>query len=152
MRAGSLFSRNSRKRQREEETKEDIRKRKSLFSRNGKERRDRDILFSRNGKDRRDILQSKQSLLLSRSIKHKEEEKERRPRLSMFTRNYEGKETLVTMIAKHYKESVIDDGYKCGFCKKKDPCTKKMIIQKFPKILVIHLNRFGSLRLGSSQF
>ena len=33
-------------------------------------------------------------------------------------------------------------GYKCSKCKREDNFTKQLTIQKFPKILVIHLKRF----------
>ena len=46
------------------------------------------------------------------------------------------------MLQNFLAEEICDGDYKCGNCKKKGHCTKRLIIYKFPKILIISLKRF----------
>ncbi|XP_030633064.1 ubiquitin carboxyl-terminal hydrolase 2a isoform X1 [Chanos chanos] len=51
------------------------------------------------------------------------------------------------------KEDVLDGDEKptCYRCKARRRCTKKFTIQKFPKILVLHLKRFSEARVRTSK-
>ncbi|XP_041947751.1 ubiquitin carboxyl-terminal hydrolase 2 isoform X2 [Alosa alosa] len=56
-----------------------------------------------------------------------------------------GEVTLTDCIKLFTKEDVLDGDEKpiCQRCKSRRKCTKKFTIQKFPKILVLHLKRFS---------
>ncbi|XP_043937058.1 ubiquitin carboxyl-terminal hydrolase 2 isoform X2 [Protopterus annectens] len=51
------------------------------------------------------------------------------------------------------KEDLLDGDEKptCYCCKARRKCTKKFTIQKFPKILVLHLKRFSEARIRTSK-
>lgn len=51
------------------------------------------------------------------------------------------------------KEDVLDGDEKptCERCKARRKCTKKFTVQKFPKILVLHLKRFSEARIRTSK-
>ncbi|XP_029428736.1 ubiquitin carboxyl-terminal hydrolase 2 isoform X2 [Rhinatrema bivittatum] len=51
------------------------------------------------------------------------------------------------------KEDILDGDEKptCCRCKVRRKCTKKFTIQKFPKILVLHLKRFSEARIRTSK-
>lgn len=51
------------------------------------------------------------------------------------------------------KEDVLDGDEKptCYRCKARRRCTKKFMVQKFPKILVLHLKRFSEARVRTSK-
>jgi len=47
------------------------------------------------------------------------------------------------MFEEFLKEEVLDDLFKCEKCNKRTKSTKKFVIWRLPKILVIHLKRFA---------
>ncbi|XP_069080960.1 ubiquitin carboxyl-terminal hydrolase 2 isoform X3 [Pleurodeles waltl] len=51
------------------------------------------------------------------------------------------------------KEDILDGDEKptCDRCKARRKCTKKFTVQKFPKILVLHLKRFSEARIRTSK-
>ncbi|KAM8927104.1 ubiquitin carboxyl-terminal hydrolase 2 isoform 2-T2 [Pelodytes ibericus] len=61
--------------------------------------------------------------------------------------------SLMDCIRLFTKEDVLDGEEKptCCRCKARRRCTKKFTIQKFPKILVLHLKRFSEARIRSSK-
>ncbi|KAM4650999.1 ubiquitin carboxyl-terminal hydrolase 2 isoform 2-T2 [Discoglossus pictus] len=61
--------------------------------------------------------------------------------------------SLMDCIRLFTKEDVLDGDEKptCCRCKARRRCTKKFTIQKFPKILVLHLKRFSEARIRSSK-
>lgn len=61
--------------------------------------------------------------------------------------------SLMDCIRLFTKEDVLDGDEKptCCRCKARRRCTKKFTIQKFPKILVLHLKRFSEGRIRSSK-
>ncbi|XP_061574663.1 ubiquitin carboxyl-terminal hydrolase 2-like isoform X3 [Cololabis saira] len=62
-----------------------------------------------------------------------------------------GEVTLMDCMRLFTKEDVLDGDEKptCCRCKARRRCTKKFTIQKFPKILVLHLKRFSEERRSS---
>ncbi|KAL9825980.1 LOW QUALITY PROTEIN: ubiquitin carboxyl-terminal hydrolase 2 [Geothlypis trichas] len=64
-----------------------------------------------------------------------------------------GEVTLMDCLRLFTKEDVLDGDEKptCCRCKARTRCTKKFSIQKFPKILVLHLKRFSESRIRSSK-
>ncbi|NXN84224.1 UBP2 hydrolase, partial [Bombycilla garrulus] len=64
-----------------------------------------------------------------------------------------GEVTLMDCLRLFTKEDVLDGDEKptCCRCKARTRCTKKFSIQKFPKILVLHLKRFSEARIRSSK-
>ncbi|NXG42828.1 UBP2 hydrolase, partial [Psilopogon haemacephalus] len=64
-----------------------------------------------------------------------------------------GEVTLLDCLRLFTKEDVLDGDEKptCCRCKARTRCTKKFSIQKFPKILVLHLKRFSEARIRSSK-
>ncbi|XP_063293069.1 ubiquitin carboxyl-terminal hydrolase 2 isoform X1 [Pelobates fuscus] len=61
--------------------------------------------------------------------------------------------SLMDCIRLFTKEDVLDGEEKptCCRCKARRRCTKKFTVQKFPKILVLHLKRFSEARIRSSK-
>ncbi|XP_053547346.1 ubiquitin carboxyl-terminal hydrolase 2 [Bombina bombina] len=61
--------------------------------------------------------------------------------------------SLMDCIRLFTKEDVLDGDEKptCCRCKARRRCTKKFTIQRFPKILVLHLKRFSEARIRSSK-
>ncbi|KAG9482566.1 ubiquitin carboxyl-terminal hydrolase 2 isoform X1 [Eleutherodactylus coqui] len=61
--------------------------------------------------------------------------------------------SLMDCIRLFTKEDVLDGDEKptCCRCKARRRCTKKFTIQKFPRILVLHLKRFSEGRIRSSK-
>ncbi|XP_041030305.1 ubiquitin carboxyl-terminal hydrolase 2-like isoform X2 [Carcharodon carcharias] len=64
-----------------------------------------------------------------------------------------GEVSLMDCIRLFTKEDVLDGDEKptCYRCKARRKCTKKFTIQKFPKILVLHLKRFSEARIRTSK-
>ncbi|KAI1903289.1 hypothetical protein AGOR_G00025670 [Albula goreensis] len=64
-----------------------------------------------------------------------------------------GEVSLMDCIRLFTKEDVLDGDEKptCYRCKSRRKCTKKFTIQKFPKILVLHLKRFSEARVRTSK-
>uniref|UniRef100_UPI00398EB05F ubiquitin carboxyl-terminal hydrolase 2-like isoform X3 n=1 Tax=Pristiophorus japonicus TaxID=55135 RepID=UPI00398EB05F len=64
-----------------------------------------------------------------------------------------GEVSLMDCIRLFTKEDVLDGDEKptCYRCKVRRKCTKKFTIQKFPKILVLHLKRFSEARVRTSK-
>ncbi|KAK2831329.1 hypothetical protein Q7C36_016415 [Tachysurus vachellii] len=64
-----------------------------------------------------------------------------------------GEVSLMDCMRLFTKEDVLDGDEKptCYRCKARRKCTKKFTIQKFPKILVLHLKRFSEARVRSSK-
>ncbi|XP_078389615.1 ubiquitin carboxyl-terminal hydrolase 2a isoform X1 [Cetorhinus maximus] len=64
-----------------------------------------------------------------------------------------GEVSLMDCIRLFTKEDVLDGDEKptCYRCKVRRKCTKKFTIQKFPKILVLHLKRFSEARIRTSK-
>ncbi|NWI44048.1 UBP2 hydrolase, partial [Picathartes gymnocephalus] len=64
-----------------------------------------------------------------------------------------GEVMLMDCLRLFTKEDVLDGDEKpmCCRCKVRTRCTKKFSIQKFPKILVLHLKRFSEARIRSSK-
>ncbi|XP_026780392.1 ubiquitin carboxyl-terminal hydrolase 2a isoform X2 [Pangasianodon hypophthalmus] len=64
-----------------------------------------------------------------------------------------GEVSLMDCVRLFTKEDVLDGDEKptCYRCKARRKCTKKFTIQKFPKILVLHLKRFSEARVRSSK-
>ncbi|XP_072342448.1 ubiquitin carboxyl-terminal hydrolase 2-like isoform X1 [Scyliorhinus torazame] len=64
-----------------------------------------------------------------------------------------GEVSLMDCIRLFTKEDVLDGDEKptCYRCKFRRKCTKKFTIQKFPKILVLHLKRFSEARIRTSK-
>ncbi|XP_064158532.1 ubiquitin carboxyl-terminal hydrolase 2-like [Anguilla rostrata] len=64
-----------------------------------------------------------------------------------------GEVSLIDCVRLFTKEDVLDGDEKptCYRCKARRKCTKKFTIQKFPKILVLHLKRFSEARIRTSK-
>ncbi|XP_015669055.1 ubiquitin carboxyl-terminal hydrolase 2 isoform X2 [Protobothrops mucrosquamatus] len=64
-----------------------------------------------------------------------------------------GEVNLIDCMRLFTKEDVLDGDEKptCGHCKARTKCMKKFSIQRFPKILVLHLKRFSEARMRSSK-
>lgn len=64
-----------------------------------------------------------------------------------------GEVSLMDCMRVFTKEDVLDGDEKptCYRCKARRRCTKKFTIQKFPKILVLHLKRFSEARVRTSK-
>uniref|UniRef100_W5M0S7 Ubiquitin carboxyl-terminal hydrolase 2 n=1 Tax=Lepisosteus oculatus TaxID=7918 RepID=W5M0S7_LEPOC len=64
-----------------------------------------------------------------------------------------GEVSLMDCMRLFTKEDVLDGDEKptCYRCKARRKCTKKFTIQKFPKILVLHLKRFSEARVRTSK-
>ncbi|XP_046719241.1 ubiquitin carboxyl-terminal hydrolase 2a isoform X2 [Silurus meridionalis] len=64
-----------------------------------------------------------------------------------------GEVSLMDCMRLFTKEDVLDGDEKptCYRCKARRKCTKKFTVQKFPKILVLHLKRFSEARVRSSK-
>ncbi|XP_007067012.2 ubiquitin carboxyl-terminal hydrolase 2 isoform X1 [Chelonia mydas] len=64
-----------------------------------------------------------------------------------------GEVTLLDCLRLFTKEDVLDGDEKptCCRCKTRTRCTKKFSVQRFPKILVLHLKRFSEARIRTSK-
>ncbi|XP_056612606.1 ubiquitin carboxyl-terminal hydrolase 2a isoform X1 [Triplophysa dalaica] len=64
-----------------------------------------------------------------------------------------GEVSLMDCMRLFTKEDVLDGDEKptCYRCKARRRCTKKFTLQKFPKILVLHLKRFSEARVRTSK-
>uniref|UniRef100_A0A8C1GG43 Ubiquitin carboxyl-terminal hydrolase 2 n=1 Tax=Cyprinus carpio TaxID=7962 RepID=A0A8C1GG43_CYPCA len=64
-----------------------------------------------------------------------------------------GEVSLMDCLRLFTKEDVLDGNERptCHRCKTRRKCTKKFTIQKFPKILVLHLKRFSECRVRTSK-
>ncbi|XP_048838096.1 ubiquitin carboxyl-terminal hydrolase 2-like isoform X2 [Brienomyrus brachyistius] len=64
-----------------------------------------------------------------------------------------GEVSLMECMRLFTKEDVLDGDEKptCYRCKARRKCTKKFTIQRFPKILVLHLKRFSEARIRTSK-
>ncbi|XP_076138186.1 ubiquitin carboxyl-terminal hydrolase 2a isoform X2 [Alosa pseudoharengus] len=64
-----------------------------------------------------------------------------------------GEVSLMDCMRLFTKEDVLDGDEKptCYRCKARRRCTKKFTVQKFPKILVLHLKRFSEARVRTSK-
>ncbi|XP_005988165.1 ubiquitin carboxyl-terminal hydrolase 2a isoform X2 [Latimeria chalumnae] len=64
-----------------------------------------------------------------------------------------GETSLMDCMRLFTKEDVLDGDEKptCYRCKVRRKCTKKFTIQKFPRILVLHLKRFSEARIRTSK-
>ncbi|XP_074833315.1 ubiquitin carboxyl-terminal hydrolase 2 isoform X1 [Carettochelys insculpta] len=64
-----------------------------------------------------------------------------------------GEVTLLDCLRLFTKEDVLDGDEKptCCRCKARTRCTKKFSLQRFPKILVLHLKRFSEARIRASK-
>ncbi|XP_070808425.1 ubiquitin carboxyl-terminal hydrolase 2 [Pituophis catenifer annectens] len=64
-----------------------------------------------------------------------------------------GEVNLIDCMRLFTKEDVLDGDEKptCYHCKARTKCMKKFSIQRFPKILVLHLKRFSEARMRSSK-
>ncbi|XP_015282279.1 PREDICTED: ubiquitin carboxyl-terminal hydrolase 2, partial [Gekko japonicus] len=64
-----------------------------------------------------------------------------------------GEVNLIDCMRLFTKEDVLDGDEKptCCRCKARTKCTKKFSVQRFPKILVLHLKRFSEARMRSSK-
>ncbi|KAJ7304976.1 hypothetical protein JRQ81_010704 [Phrynocephalus forsythii] len=64
-----------------------------------------------------------------------------------------GEVNLIDCMRLFTKEDILDGDEKptCCHCKARTKCTKKFSIQRFPKILVLHLKRFSEARMRSSK-
>ncbi|XP_029106763.1 ubiquitin carboxyl-terminal hydrolase 2-like isoform X1 [Scleropages formosus] len=64
-----------------------------------------------------------------------------------------GEVTLMDCMRLFTKEDMLDGDEKptCHRCKARRKCTKKFTIQKFPRILVLHLKRFSEARVRTSK-
>ncbi|XP_062816848.1 ubiquitin carboxyl-terminal hydrolase 2 isoform X1 [Anolis carolinensis] len=64
-----------------------------------------------------------------------------------------GEVNLADCLRLFTKEDILDGDEKptCCHCKARTKCTKKFSIQRFPKILVLHLKRFSEARIRSSK-
>ncbi|XP_062995054.1 ubiquitin carboxyl-terminal hydrolase 2 isoform X1 [Elgaria multicarinata webbii] len=64
-----------------------------------------------------------------------------------------GEVNLIDCMRLFTKEDVLDGDEKptCCHCKARTKCTKKFSVQRFPKILVLHLKRFSEARMRSSK-
>ncbi|KAJ8343092.1 hypothetical protein SKAU_G00330200 [Synaphobranchus kaupii] len=64
-----------------------------------------------------------------------------------------GEVSLMDCVRLFTKEDVLDGDEKptCYRCKSRRKCTKKFTVQKFPKILVLHLKRFSEARVRASK-
>lgn len=64
-----------------------------------------------------------------------------------------GEVNLIDCMRLFTKEDILDGDEKptCYRCKARTKCTKKFSIQRFPKILVLHLKRFSEARMRSSK-
>uniref|UniRef100_A0A8C2ED83 Ubiquitin carboxyl-terminal hydrolase n=1 Tax=Cyprinus carpio TaxID=7962 RepID=A0A8C2ED83_CYPCA len=64
-----------------------------------------------------------------------------------------GEVSLMDCMRLFTKEDVLDGDEKptCYRCKARRRCTKKFTVQKFPKILVLHLKRFSEARIRTSK-
>ncbi|XP_053126085.1 ubiquitin carboxyl-terminal hydrolase 2 isoform X3 [Hemicordylus capensis] len=64
-----------------------------------------------------------------------------------------GEVNLIDCMRLFTKEDILDGDEKpiCSRCKARTKCTKKFSIQRFPKILVLHLKRFSEARMRSSK-
>ncbi|XP_023648434.1 ubiquitin carboxyl-terminal hydrolase 2-like isoform X2 [Paramormyrops kingsleyae] len=64
-----------------------------------------------------------------------------------------GEVSLMDCMRLFTKEDVLDGDEKptCYRCKARRKCTKKFTIQRFPKILVLHLKRFSEARIRTSK-
>uniref|UniRef100_A0ABM5EQD3 Ubiquitin carboxyl-terminal hydrolase n=1 Tax=Pogona vitticeps TaxID=103695 RepID=A0ABM5EQD3_9SAUR len=64
-----------------------------------------------------------------------------------------GEVNLMDCMRLFTKEDVLDGDEKptCCHCKARTKCTKKFSLQRFPKILVLHLKRFSEARMRSSK-
>ncbi|XP_042330625.1 ubiquitin carboxyl-terminal hydrolase 2 isoform X2 [Sceloporus undulatus] len=64
-----------------------------------------------------------------------------------------GEVNLIDCMRLFTKEDILDGDEKptCCHCKARTKCMKKFSIQRFPKILVLHLKRFSEARMRSSK-
>ncbi|CAM2107701.1 unnamed protein product [Caretta caretta] len=64
-----------------------------------------------------------------------------------------GEVTLLDCLRLFTKDDVLDGDEKptCCRCKTRTRCTKKFSVQRFPKILVLHLKRFSEARIRTSK-
>uniref|UniRef100_A0A673M3S2 Ubiquitin carboxyl-terminal hydrolase 2 n=1 Tax=Sinocyclocheilus rhinocerous TaxID=307959 RepID=A0A673M3S2_9TELE len=64
-----------------------------------------------------------------------------------------GEVSLMDCLRLFTREDVLDGNERptCHRCKTRRKCTKKFTIQKFPKILVLHLKRFSECRVRTSK-
>nr|XP_034995282.1 ubiquitin carboxyl-terminal hydrolase 2 isoform X2 [Zootoca vivipara]XP_034995284.1 ubiquitin carboxyl-terminal hydrolase 2 isoform X2 [Zootoca vivipara]XP_034995285.1 ubiquitin carboxyl-terminal hydrolase 2 isoform X2 [Zootoca vivipara]XP_034995286.1 ubiquitin carboxyl-terminal hydrolase 2 isoform X2 [Zootoca vivipara]XP_034995287.1 ubiquitin carboxyl-terminal hydrolase 2 isoform X2 [Zootoca vivipara]XP_034995288.1 ubiquitin carboxyl-terminal hydrolase 2 isoform X2 [Zootoca vivipara]XP_03 len=72
--------------------------------------------------------------------------------LPIAKKNY-GEVNLIDCMYLFTKEDILDGDEKptCCRCKARTKCMKKFSIQRFPKILVLHLKRFSEARMRSSK-